>query len=78
MNFSFGDFNVSPSCRPPAPNNYPQNLHLHEPYLCCFNPYHSSSDCPSWGQFSNFSYKQMNTNFSSQGFESHSNSYTSN
>jgi hypothetical protein len=78
MNFSFDDFNVSPSCKTPAPTNYLQNLHSHEPCLCCSSPYHSSGDCPSWGQFSNFSYGQMNTNFSSQRFESHFNSYTPN
>ena len=73
MIFLLGDFNVSPSCKTSAPTNYPQNLHPHEPCLCCFNPYHSSSDYPSWGQFFNFSYEQMSTNFSNQGFESHSN-----
>jgi hypothetical protein len=78
MNFTFGDFNVSPRCRTLAPTNFPQNLHSHGPYLCYSNPYHSSIDCPSRGQFFNFSYGQMNTNFSSQGFESHSNSYTLN
>jgi hypothetical protein len=78
MNFSFGDFSVSPSYRKPAPTNYPQNLHLHEPCLYCSSPYHSSGDCASWRKFFNFSYGQINTNFSSQGFESHSNSYTPN
>jgi hypothetical protein len=77
MNFPFGDFNVSLSCRTPAPTNYPQNLHPHEPCLYC-NPYHSSGDCPSWGQFTNFSFEQINTNFFSQGFESHSNPHTPN
>ena len=42
------------------------------------SPYHNAGDCPHWGQFTNFSYVQLNTNFSDQGFESHSNSYTPN
>ena len=78
MSLPFNNFNVNPSCRTPNPTNYPTNLHLHEPCLCCSSPYYSLGDCPHWGQFSNFSYGQINTNFSSQGFESHSNSYTSN
>jgi hypothetical protein len=81
MNFPFDDFNnffvqhASHCCRAPAPTNYPQNFHPHELCLYCSNPYHSSSNCPSWGQFSNFSYEQMNINFSSPGFESNSNFY---
>ena len=78
MNFPICDFNVSPSRRTLAPTNYPQNFHPHEPCLCCSSPYHSSGNCSHWGQFFNFSYGQMNTNFPSQGFESHSNSYTLN
>jgi hypothetical protein len=79
MNFPFNSFNnfsvqhASHRCRAPAPTNYPQNFHPHG--LCSYysNPYHSSSNCPSWGQFSNFSYEQMNTNCSSPAFESNSN-----
>ena len=78
MNFPFSDFNVFLSYRTLASTNYPKNLHPHEPCLCCSNPYHSLGECPSWGQFSNFSCVQVNTNFSSQGFKSHSNSYTTN
>jgi hypothetical protein len=69
MNFLFGDFNVSPSCRTLATTNYPQNLHPHEPCLCCCNPYHSSSDCPLWGQFTNFSYGQMMWLFCDQNYQ---------
>jgi hypothetical protein len=78
MNFSFDNFNVSPSCRTPVPTNYPKNLHPRELCLCYSNPCHSSGDCLLWGLFFNFSYGQINTNFSSQGFESYSNSYTLN
>jgi hypothetical protein len=64
---SFNNFSVSP-----------KNLHSYELCLGCSSPYHNSSDCPHWGQFSNFSYGQLNTNFFGQGFESHSNSHTPN
>jgi hypothetical protein len=53
-------------------------LHPHELCLGCSSPYHNSDDCLHWGQFSKFSYGQLNTSFSNQGFESHSNSYTPN
>jgi hypothetical protein len=76
MNFSLSDFNVSPSYRTPAPTNYPQNFHPYGPCSYCFNPYHSSGNCPSWGQFFNFSHEQMNINFSSSGFELNFNFYT--
>jgi hypothetical protein len=78
MSLLFDNFDVFPSCRTPNPINYLKNLHPHEPCLCCSNSHHSSGDCPHWGQVSNFSYGQLNTNFSGQGFESHSNSYTPN
>ena len=71
MSLPFNNFYVSPSCRTPNPTNF----HSYEPcshYSC---PYHSLGDCPHWGQFSNFSHEQMNTNFSSPGFESNSNFY---
>jgi hypothetical protein len=76
MNFHFNDFNnfsvlhASPSCRTPTPTNCPQNFYPYEPCLYCLNPYHCSSNYPSWGQVSNFSYEQMNTNFSSSEFDS--------
>jgi hypothetical protein len=63
MSLPFNNFNVNPSCRTSNPTNYPKNLYPHKPCLGC------SGDCLHWGQF---------TNFSSQGFESHSNSYTPN
>lgn len=74
--FQFDDFNnfsaqhVSPSGMTPTPTNYTPNFYPHGPCLFCSNPYHSSSNCPSWGQFYNFSY-----NFSSPRFESNSNFY---
>jgi hypothetical protein len=65
MNFPFNDFNnfslqhASHNCRAAALTNYPQNFHSHGPCSYCSNPYHSSSHCPSWGQFYNFSYEQI-------------------
>jgi hypothetical protein len=53
----------------------PTNFHPHEPCSHCSSPYHSLGDCPHWGQFSNFSNEQLNTSFSSPGFESNSNFY---
>ena len=62
MNFyDFNNFsvqNASLNCRTPAPTTYPQNFYPHEPCSYCSNPYHCSSNCPSWGQLSNFSYEQ--------------------
>ena len=78
MSLPFNKFCVSPSSRTPNPTSYPKHLHPHELCLGCSSPYHSSGDFPHWGQFFNFSYGQLNTSFSSQGFESHSNSYTPN
>ena len=69
----FNNFNVFPSCRTPTPTNYPENFNPHEPCSHCSNPYHSLGDCPHWGQFSNFSHEQMNTNFSNSGSELNSN-----
>jgi uncharacterized coiled-coil protein SlyX len=51
------------------------NCHLYGLCSYCSNPYHSSSNCPSWGQFYNFSHEQMNINFSIPGFDSNSNVY---
>jgi hypothetical protein len=78
MSLPFDNFSVSPSSRAPTPPSYPKYLHPDELCLGCSSPYHNFGDCPHWGQFTNFSYGQLNTNFSSQGFESHSNSYTPN
>jgi hypothetical protein len=66
MSLPFDYFNVSPT-----------TLHPHEPCSQCSNSYHSLGDCPHWGQFSNFSNEQLNTSFSSPGFESNSNFYNS-
>ena len=75
MSLSFNNFNVSPSCRTTNPTNYTKNFQPHEPCSHCSYPNHSLGDCPHWGQFSNFSHEQMNTNFSNPGFESNSNFY---
>jgi hypothetical protein len=66
---------ASHGCRELAPTNYLQNFHLHGPCSYWSNPYHSLSHCPSWRQDSNFSYEQMNINFSSPGFELNFNFY---
>jgi hypothetical protein len=55
----------------------PTNFHPHEPCSHCSSPYHYLGDCPHWGQFSNFLHEQLNTSFSSPGFESNSNFYNS-
>jgi hypothetical protein len=74
MSLPFNYFNVFPCCRTPNPTNFnPHELCSH-----CSNPYHSLGDFPHWGQFSNFSHEQMNTSFSSPGFESNSNFYNPN
>jgi Zn-finger protein len=64
MSLPFDYFNVSPT-----------TLHPHGPCSHCSSPYHSIGDCPHWGQFSEFSNEQLNTSFSSPGFESNSNFY---
>ena len=76
MNFSFGNFYASHSGRMPNPTNFPQNCHPHKPCSCCSNLYHSWSNSPSWGQFSNFLLEQMNIYFSILAFESNFNIYT--
>ena len=78
MNFSFGNFNASPSCRTPAPTNYSHNFYPHASCSYCSNPHHQIGNCPSYGLLSNFSYEQTNTNFSSHVFESNSNFYNPN
>jgi len=76
MDFYFDDYSnfsaqhALPSGRTPAPTNYPYSFNSHEPCSYCSDSYHSASNCPSWGQFYNFPYEQMNTNFSSPGFDS--------
>jgi predicted nucleic acid-binding Zn ribbon protein len=53
-------------------------FHTYTPHkLCsyCSNPYHSDNNCPSCRQVSNYSYEQMNTNFSSPGLETNSSFY---
>jgi hypothetical protein len=74
MSLPFINFNIFPSRR----TSNPTNLHPHEQCLGYSSPHHNYGDCPHWGQFTNFSYGQLNTNFSDQGFESHSNFYTLN
>jgi hypothetical protein len=71
----FSAQHASSSGRTPAPTNYPHNFYSYEPCSYCFDPCHSASNCPSWRQFCNLSYEQMNTNFSSSGFDSNSNFY---
>jgi hypothetical protein len=84
MDFYFDDYNNfstqydSPSGRTPAPTNYPYSFNPHETCSYCSDPYYSASNCSSWGQFYNFLYEQMNTNFSSPGFNSNSNFYNPN
>jgi hypothetical protein len=36
----------------------------HEPCSYYYSPYHHVKDCPTAGQFSNYSYEHMNTQFS--------------
>jgi hypothetical protein len=76
MNFPLGNFYVSHSGRMPKSTNYPKKFYSHGSCSYCSNPYHSSGNCLSWGQFSNFSHEQMNINFSSSGSELNSNFYT--
>jgi hypothetical protein len=81
MNFSYDNYNnlftqhASPSGRTPASTNYTHKFYPHKSCSFCLNPYHNFSNCPSWGQSSNFSYEQRNTNFSNLGFDSNSNFY---
>jgi hypothetical protein len=81
MNFYFDNYSdfsaqhASPSGRRPDPTNYPYSFNPHEPCSYCSDSYHSASSCPSWGQFCNISYEQMNPNFSSPGFNANPNFY---
>jgi hypothetical protein len=83
MDVSYDNYNnfsaqhASPNGRTLASINYTHNFYPYKPCSYCSNPYHSSSNCPSRGQGSNFSYEQMNTNFSSPDFDSNSNVYNS-
>jgi hypothetical protein len=72
---NFSAQHALPSGRTPASTNYTYSFYPHEPCLYCSDLYHSASNCPSYGQFYNFPYDQMNTNFSSSGFDSNSNFY---
>jgi hypothetical protein len=47
----------------------------HGPCSYCNNPYHHVKDCPTVGQFSNYSYEHMNKPFSRLGNEFYSKSY---
>lgn len=71
----FSVHHASPSGRTPTPTNYPHNFYPHEQCSYWSDPYHCASNCPSWGQFCNLSFEQMNSNFSSPGFESNFNFY---
>jgi hypothetical protein len=81
MDFSFDDYSnfsaqhVSPNGRTLTLTNYPHNFYSHGPCSYCSDPYHNASNCLSWGQFCNLSCEQMNTNFSSLGFDYDSNVY---
>jgi hypothetical protein len=57
------------------PTHFSHTYTPHKPCSYCSNPYHSDNNCPSWGQFSNFSYEQMNISFSNPGYDSNSNFY---
>jgi len=72
---NFSTQHASPSGRIPTPTNNPYSFYPHGPCSYCSNPYHCTSNCPSWGQSLKFSYEQMNTNFSSLGLGYDSNVY---
>jgi hypothetical protein len=54
------------------------NYHPYGPCSRCSDPHHCANNYPSWGQFYNFPYEQMNTNFSSPRYDSNSNFYNPN
>jgi hypothetical protein len=58
-----------------TPTHFSHTYTPHKPCSYCSNPYHCSSNCPSWGQFSNSSHEQMNTSFSNPGCYSNFNFY---
>jgi hypothetical protein len=69
---NFSNFSIqhaSRSCRTLAPTNSPYIFNPHEPCSYYSNPYHHVRNCPFIGEFSNFSYEQMSTNYSIPGFE---------
>ena len=78
MNSPFNNFYASHSGRMPNSTNCLQNFHPQGPCSYCSNPYQSSSNCSSWGQFSNFSHEHMNTSSSNLGFELNFNFYSPN
>jgi hypothetical protein len=41
----------------------------HGPCSYCYSPYHHVRDCPTTGQFSNYSYEHMNRPFSRLGID---------
>jgi len=47
----------------------------HEPCSYCYSPYHHVKDCPTAGQFSNYSYEHMNTQFFGPRNEPYCDSY---
>jgi hypothetical protein len=61
-----------------TPTHFSHTYTPHKPCSYCFNPYHSENNCPSWGQFSNSSYEQINTSFSNPGCDSNFNFYNPN
>jgi hypothetical protein len=48
---------------------------LHGPCSYCYSPYHHVKDCSTAGQFSNYSYEYMNTQFSRSRNEPFCDSY---
>jgi hypothetical protein len=84
MDFPFDNFNqfsvqnASPSCKTLTLTNHPQKFYRHKPCSYYSIPYHGDNNCPSWGQFLNFSYGQMNTIFSNSGCDSNFNFYNPN
>jgi hypothetical protein len=47
----------------------------HGPCSYCYSPYHHVKDCLTAGQFSNYSYEHMNTQFSRPRNDPYSDSY---
>jgi hypothetical protein len=45
MNFKFGNFNASPSCRTPTPTNYSDIFKPYESCSYCSNPHHQVENC---------------------------------
>ena len=70
---NFSSQHASSNCRTFTLTNSLHIFNLHESCSYCSNPYHHVRNCLSLGQFSDFSYKQFNTPFSSLEFKSNSN-----